>query len=111
MGHRQTNKALATVAGGTDKQTLHGLIHGQVKPDTKIFTDDHRAYEGLLNRQSVKHLVSEYVKGQAHTNGSLYSPKYYYPSGFFPAAKISFLEVWMLDDRQGRAQKERRSHL
>ena len=69
MKDRKTNKVTASVAGGTDKATLHGFVHSQVKPDTKIYTDDHRAYEGLLNRQSVKHSVSEYVKGQAHTNG------------------------------------------
>ncbi len=53
----------------TNKEPLHGFIHSQVKPDAKICTDEHRAYEGLLNRQSVKHSVSEYVKGQAHTSG------------------------------------------
>ena len=66
---RQTNKVTAAVAGGTDNATLHGFIHGQVQPGAKIYTDEHRAYEGLLNRQSVKHSVSGYVKGQAHTNG------------------------------------------
>ena len=39
------------------------------KPEATVFTDDHRAYDGLLNRQSVKHSVKEYVTGQAHTNG------------------------------------------
>lgn len=69
MKDRQTNKVTAAVASGTDKETLHGFIHSQVKPDAKIFTDEHRAYEELLIHQSVKHSVSEYVKGQAHTNG------------------------------------------
>ena len=64
MKDRQTNKVTATVASGTDKETLHGFIRSQVKPDAKIFTDEHRAYEGLINRQSVKHSVIEYVKGQ-----------------------------------------------
>ena len=65
----QTNKVTAVVAGAVDKETLHGFVHGQAKPGATIFTDDHRAYNGLLNRHSVKHSVSEYVKGQAHTNG------------------------------------------
>ena len=45
MKDRQTNKVTAAVAGGTDKATLHGFIHGQVKPGAKIYTDEHRAYE------------------------------------------------------------------
>lgn len=34
-----------------------------------VYTDEHRAYEGLPNHESVKHSVSEYVRDQAHTNG------------------------------------------
>ena len=38
-----------------------------------VYTDDHRGYWRLLRRgykhQSVRHIVGEYVKGQAHTNG------------------------------------------
>ena len=69
MKDRQTNKVTAVVAGAVNKETLHGFVHGQAKQGATIFTDDHRAYEGLLNRQSVKHSVKEYVTGQAHTNG------------------------------------------
>ena len=69
MKDRQTNKVTAIVAGGVDKATLHDFVHSQAKPGAMVFTDDHRAYNGLLNRRSVKHSVSEYVKGQAHTNG------------------------------------------
>lgn len=70
MKDHQSNKVTATEAGGTDRETLHGVVCGQVKPHTKINTDDHRSYEGLLNRQSVKHSVGEYVKRQTHSNGS-----------------------------------------
>ena len=35
-----------------------------------VYTDDAAAYEGIPNpHQSVKHSVSEYVNGMAHTNG------------------------------------------
>ena len=34
-----------------------------------VYTDEARAYDGLPNRESVKHSVGEYVRGQAHTNG------------------------------------------
>ncbi len=66
---RQTNQVAASVAKATDKGTLHSIIHDQIESGAKIYTDDHRSYEGLLNRQSVKHSVGEYVKGMAHTNG------------------------------------------
>ena len=66
---RKTNQVSATVADRTDKETLHGFIHDQVESETKIFTDEHRAYQGLANREAVKHSVGEYVKGMAHTNG------------------------------------------
>ncbi len=69
MKDRQTNKVTAAVAGAVDKATLHDFVHSQAKPGATVFTDDHRAYNGLLNRQSVKHSVKEYVTGQAHTNG------------------------------------------
>ena len=37
--------------------------------DAKVYTDEASAYDGLPNRESVKHSVAEYVRGQAHTNG------------------------------------------
>lgn len=66
---RQTNQVSATVAEGTDKETLHGIVQEQVDPGARIYTDDHRAYQGLPNREAVKHSMGEYVKGMAHTNG------------------------------------------
>ena len=38
--------------------------------DATVYTDDAAAYDGLPRRhESVKHSVSQYVHGQAHTNG------------------------------------------
>ena len=34
-----------------------------------MYTDDHGGYAGLPNHETVRHSVSEYVNGQAHTNG------------------------------------------
>ena len=35
-----------------------------------VYTDDAKAYQSLpFDHDTVKHSVSEYVKGQAHTNG------------------------------------------
>ena len=33
------------------------------------YTDGEAGYVGLLNHETVKHSVGEYVRGQAHTNG------------------------------------------
>lgn len=55
----------------TKKKTLHGLIAKHVAPNARVYTDEHRAYEGLIEyqHQAVKHSVGEYVRGMAHTNG------------------------------------------
>ena len=41
----------------------------QVVDGAKIYTDDHRGYQGLPNQQTVNHSVGKYVDDQAHTNG------------------------------------------
>ena len=39
-------------------------------PSATVYTDEARAYEGLpFAHESVKHSVSEYVRGMAHVNG------------------------------------------
>ncbi len=44
-----------------------------VESPATIYTDEHRGYltleSGDYNHESVKHSVSEYVNGMAHTNG------------------------------------------
>ena len=69
MKDRESNKVAARVVASTGKSTLQGFVKEHVRDDTKIYTDDARAYIGLENHESVKHSVSEYVNGQAHTNG------------------------------------------
>ena len=40
-------------------------------PGATVYTDEASAYEGLpFPHESVKHSVSEYVRGMAHTNGA-----------------------------------------
>ena len=54
----------------TDKETLHAFVGDHVAPDAKVYTDDHKSYGGLpFDHESVKHSISEYVNGMAHTNG------------------------------------------
>ena len=67
---RTSNKVAAKVVTSTDKATLQGFVDDVTDPDTVVYTDDAAAYEGIPNpHETVKHSVSEYVKGMAHTNG------------------------------------------
>ena len=66
---RATGKVTAKVVEHTDKATLQGFVQDVTVDGAKVYTDDARAYIGLPNHESVKHSVSEYVNGQAHTNG------------------------------------------
>ena len=67
---RATNKVAAQVVEATDRETLHDFVAENAEPDAVVYTDDAAAYEGIPNpHQSVKHSVSEYVNGMAHTNG------------------------------------------
>ena len=67
---RATNKVSAQVVGATDADTLQKFVSSRVEKGARIYTDDHRSYEGLpFPHESVKHSVGEYVKNQAHVNG------------------------------------------
>ena len=67
---RDTNKVSAKVVTETDKPTLHDFVADNAEPDAVVYTDDAAAYEGIPNpHETVKHSVSEYVDGMAHTNG------------------------------------------
>ena len=66
---RPTNRVRAQVVAGTDAGTLQGFLRSQVVAGARIYSDEHAAYEGLPNHQSVRHSVGEYVAGEAHTNG------------------------------------------
>ena len=67
MKNRESNNVVARVVANTDKATLQGFVLEHAGHGTKVYTDDARAYKGLRNHESVKHSVSEYVNGQAHT--------------------------------------------
>ena len=44
-------------------------MRAHARSGAKVYTDEARAYDGLPNRETVKHSVGEYVRGMAHTNG------------------------------------------
>ena len=66
---RKTNRVSAKVVEHTDALTLQGFVAERADPDAAVYTDEHPAYLGLRNHESVKHSVGEYVREQAHTNG------------------------------------------
>ena len=55
---------------GTDAKTLQGFVGSHAAKGATVYTDDHGGYQGLpFEHKTVKHSVSEYVNGMAHTNG------------------------------------------
>ena len=67
---RATNQVAAKVVPSTDSQTLQGFVKDNADPNATIYTDDAAAYDSLpFKHETVKHSVSEYVCGKAHTNG------------------------------------------
>ena len=67
---RETNQVKAQVVERTDAKTLQGFVTGNTAEDAQVYTDEATAYQGLPRpHDTVKHSVSEYVNGMAHTNG------------------------------------------
>ena len=67
---RASNEVRAEVVAGTDAETLQDFVEENTEDDAKVYTDYARAYKGVeLEHEAVRHSVSEYVRGQAHTNG------------------------------------------
>ena len=60
----------ARVVEKTDAETLQGFVAEHAEPQARVFTDDASAYDGLpFNHETVTHSLSEYVRGDVHTNG------------------------------------------
>ena len=67
---RATNQVRAKVVTSTDKETLQGFVKDHAAKDATVYTDEAKAYDSLpFAHEAVKHSVSEYVRGKAHTNG------------------------------------------
>ena len=67
---RATKQVSAKVVTSTDKDTLQGFVSEHAEPGATVYSDDALAYESLpFNHSTVKHSLSEYVKGDVHTNG------------------------------------------
>ena len=67
---RVTGQIASQVVEHTDAATLQGFVEHNTEPDATVYTDEARAYRGMPRQhEAVKHSVSEYVRGMAHTNG------------------------------------------
>ena len=68
---RQTNSVAARVLDRKDGETLQGFVKQHAAPGAKVYTDTAGGYHGMtgFDHETVNHNVSEYVRGQAHTNG------------------------------------------
>ena len=67
---RATNQVSAKVVENTDAETLQGFVADHAAKGATVYTDDATAYKGMpFKHEAVKHSVSEYVNGQASTNG------------------------------------------
>ena len=67
---RETNRVSATVVSNTDAKTLQGFVGERTAKGAAVYTDDHGGYQGMpFEHETVKHSISEYVNGMAHTNG------------------------------------------
>ena len=72
MGIKERNGRIkAKAIKDTAAETLHYEIKKVVHNGAIVYTDDHKAYQGLLDykHEVVNHSVGEYVKGMASTNG------------------------------------------
>ena len=70
MKDRETGQIASQVVAHTDAPTLQGFVECNTEPDATVYTDEARAYRGMPRQhEAVKHSVSEYVRGMAHTNG------------------------------------------
>lgn len=72
FGMKQRNgKMKAFPIKGTEKIDLQSAIVEHVKRNAALYTDSHKAYEGIKGYKHgvVNHSEGEYVREQAHTNG------------------------------------------
>ena len=69
---RETNEVRAEVVHRVNGEILQGFVREHTEPGATVYTDEAAAYKGLARdyrHEAVNHTVSQYVRGQAHTNG------------------------------------------
>ena len=66
---RASGKVKAQPVSQTDTPTLQSFVESSTRAGAKVYTDEHPGYRNVVNHETVRHSVKEYVHGQAHTNG------------------------------------------
>ena len=68
---RKDKRVVAMPVSRTDAPTLQGFVNANVEAGSTVYTDESRAYLGMINfkHEAVKHSVKEFVRDMAHTNG------------------------------------------
>ena len=50
--------------------SVQGFVGERAAKGATVYTDDHGGYQGMpFDHETVKHSISEFVNGMAHTNG------------------------------------------
>ena len=65
---RETGKVRTKVIGTVTGENASAFVAEHKTADAKLYTDETAAYNSF-DRESVKHSVHEYVRGEIHTNG------------------------------------------
>ena len=67
---RFTHRVATGVVGRVDRKKLHAFVLAPVRPEARVYTDKHAGYRSLpeMNRQTVRHSIGDYVRGNASTN-------------------------------------------
>lgn len=69
---RRTGRVAAQHVERTDRATMSGFVRRQTAEDAKVYTDEASWFGDFGPRrehEQVNHLVKEFVRGNAHTNG------------------------------------------
>jgi len=68
---RGTGRVVAKYVPNANSEHIHPFIKDNVKEGSKLYTDEWYGYNGLdktFTRDTVKHMLKEYVRGEVHTN-------------------------------------------
>ena len=66
---RPSRQVAAQVIPNYRTETVSRFVMEHVEPGSRFYTDEGQWYSRLPNRESVRHRIGEYVRGEAHTNG------------------------------------------
>ncbi len=66
---RDSNRIVAKQVENVSQVEAGELFETTVEEGAKVYSDESRVYDKILNREAVNHTGGEYVRGDVHTNG------------------------------------------